>query len=53
MPDRAVATLASPPTEFTRILEAAVRPSILRMILPLLLALSGCHLLDQTDFQPK
>jgi hypothetical protein len=33
--------------------EAAVRPSLLRTAIPLLLALSGCHLLDQTDFEPK
>jgi hypothetical protein len=33
--------------------EAAVRTSLLRVAVPLLLALSGCHLLDQTDFAPK
>lgn len=33
--------------------EAAVRISTLRIAVPLLLALSGCHLLDQTDFAPK
>jgi hypothetical protein len=33
--------------------EAAVRPSRLRIAVPLLLAVSGCHLLDQTDFEPK
>ena len=32
--------------------EAAVRISLLRLTVPLLLALSGCHLLDQTDFAP-
>ena len=53
MPDRTVATIASLQSEFTRILEAAVRLSLFRMIFPLLLALSGCHLLDQTDFQPR
>jgi hypothetical protein len=30
-----------------------VRTSLLRLAIPLLLALSGCHLLDQTDFEPK
>ncbi len=33
--------------------EAAVRISLLRIAVPLLLALSGCHLLDQTDFDPR
>ncbi|HEX3996195.1 MAG TPA: hypothetical protein VHX39_33905 [Acetobacteraceae bacterium] len=33
--------------------EAAVRISLLRLAVPLLLALSGCHLLDQTDFDPR
>jgi len=33
--------------------EAAVRISLPRTAVPLLLALSGCHLLDQTDFEPK
>lgn len=33
--------------------EAAVHTSLLRIAVPLLLALSGCHLLDQTDFEPK
>jgi hypothetical protein len=33
--------------------EAAVRISLLRLAVPLSLALSGCHLLDQTDFEPK
>jgi hypothetical protein len=33
--------------------EATVRTSLLRIAVPLLLALSGCHLLDQTDFEPK
>jgi hypothetical protein len=33
--------------------EAAVRISLLRLAVPLLLACSGCHLLDQTDFEPK
>jgi hypothetical protein len=33
--------------------EAAVRMSMLRIAVLLLLALSGCHLLDQTDFEPK
>jgi len=33
--------------------EAAVRITLLRIAVPLLLALSGCHLLDQTDFEPK
>jgi hypothetical protein len=32
--------------------EAAVRTSLLRIAVPLLLALSACHLLDQTDFEP-
>jgi hypothetical protein len=30
-----------------------VRTSFLRLAVPVLLALSGCHLLDQTDFAPK
>ena len=30
-----------------------MRTSLLRLAIPLLLALSGCHLLDQTDFEPK
>jgi hypothetical protein len=30
-----------------------VRISLLRLAVPLLLALSGCHLLDQTDFDPR
>jgi len=34
-------------------LEAAVRMSSLRIAVALLLGLSGCHLIDQTDFQPK
>ena len=33
--------------------EAAVRISSRKLAVPLLLALSGCHLLDQTDFQPR
>jgi hypothetical protein len=33
--------------------EAAVRKSMLRVAVPVVLALSGCHLLDQTDFAPK
>jgi hypothetical protein len=33
--------------------EAAVRTSLLRIAVPLLLALSACHLLDQTDFDPR
>ena len=33
--------------------EAAVRISLPRLAVPLLLALAGCHLLDQTDFEPK
>jgi hypothetical protein len=33
--------------------EATVRISLLRLAVPLLLAFSGCHLLDQTDFEPK
>jgi hypothetical protein len=30
-----------------------VRISLPRLAVPLLLALTGCHLLDQTDFEPK
>jgi hypothetical protein len=30
-----------------------VRISLLRIAVPLLLVLPGCHLLDQTDFDPK
>jgi hypothetical protein len=30
-----------------------VRISLLRIAAPLLLAVSGCHLLDQTDFDPR
>ena len=30
-----------------------MRITLLRLAIPLLLALSGCHLLDQTDFEPK
>jgi hypothetical protein len=33
--------------------EATVRNSLLKFAVPLLLALSGCHLLDQTDFDPR
>jgi hypothetical protein len=33
--------------------EAAVRISLLRLAVPLLLTLAGCHLLDQTDFDPR
>jgi hypothetical protein len=33
--------------------ESTVRISLRSVAVPLLLALSGCHLLDQTDFQPK
>jgi hypothetical protein len=33
--------------------EAAVRISLPRLAVPLLLALAGCHLLDQTDFDPR
>jgi hypothetical protein len=33
--------------------EAAVRISLFRLAVPLLLALAGCHLLDQTDFDPR
>jgi hypothetical protein len=33
--------------------EAAVRISLLRLAALLLLAPAGCHLLDQTDFEPK
>ena len=33
--------------------EAAVRTSCLTLAVTLPLALSGCHLLDQTDFEPK
>jgi hypothetical protein len=34
-------------------LKATVRLSLLTLTVPLLLALAGCHLVDQTDFAPK
>jgi hypothetical protein len=30
-----------------------VRISLFRLAIPMLLALAGCHLLDQTDFEPR
>jgi hypothetical protein len=53
MPDPSSVALASPRPGIHPHPEAAVRTSLLRIAVPLLLALSGCHLIDQTDFEPK
>ena len=48
MPGASALAMASPTPEHLE----AVRIFLVRPILALLLALSGCHLVDQTDFDP-
>jgi len=52
MPGTSAAAMA-PQATFHPHPEAAVRNSLLRIAIPALLALAGCHLLDQSDFRPK